>query len=107
MVSEQSLAEAVQRLVEVAKPVKVILFGSYATGKATEDSDLDFMVIGPSMENTLHSRVLFRDAVGDVGVGVDIIVCTEEDARRRSQVPGTIVYWAFKEGRVMYESSQR
>ncbi|MBF0379577.1 MAG: hypothetical protein HQL69_01080 [Magnetococcales bacterium] len=39
MISERALHEAVDRLVKVTNPVKVILFGSFATCHATVDSD--------------------------------------------------------------------
>ncbi|MBF0369331.1 MAG: nucleotidyltransferase domain-containing protein [Magnetococcales bacterium] len=105
MISEKTIREAVDRLVAVAKPIKVILFGSYATGKATDDSDLDFMVIQPTESGVEGDRVILRDAVGDVGAGVDVLVFSEEETCRRGQVPGTLIYWALKEGRVMYEAS--
>ena len=41
MISEQTIQQAVARLVVAANPSKIILFGSYARGDATEDSDLD------------------------------------------------------------------
>ncbi|MEO5328261.1 MAG: nucleotidyltransferase domain-containing protein [Magnetococcus sp. THC-1_WYH] len=104
MINESVLSQAVDRLVAVAKPARVILFGSYATGDATVDSDLDFMVIDATLTGTLRDRAVLRKAVGDVGTGVDVLVVSQEEADRRGQVPGTIIYWALKEGRVMYES---
>jgi uncharacterized protein len=41
----ESLPVAVQRIVEGLHPEKIILFGSYAYGKATPDSDVDLLVI--------------------------------------------------------------
>ncbi|MBF0176761.1 MAG: nucleotidyltransferase domain-containing protein [Magnetococcales bacterium] len=105
MVNEYTISEAVNRLVNIAKPAKVILFGSYATGEATDDSDLDFMIIEPNSTMTSQDRVALRDAVGDIGTGVDVLIFTEEEANRRGQVPGTVIYWALREGRVMYEST--
>ncbi|MBF0445746.1 MAG: nucleotidyltransferase domain-containing protein [Magnetococcales bacterium] len=106
MISENTIHEAVDRLVKVANPAKVILFGSYATGNATVNSDLDLMVIEPNItELTSENKAVLRNAIGDVGAGVDLLVYTEEEVRRRGQVPGTVIYWALKEGRVMYESS--
>ena len=43
MIPQATIREAVQLLKRAANPVKIILFGSYATGKADEDSDLDFV----------------------------------------------------------------
>ena len=105
MISETVIQQAVDRLVTAAKPLKVILFGSYARGDATEDSDLDLMVIEREVPNKFDEMVRLRNVVGDVGIGVDVLVYSDMEASRRSQVPGTVLYWAFTEGRVIYDSS--
>ena len=104
MISEQTIQQAVARLVAAANPSKVILFGSYARGDATEDSDLDLMVIEPEVVNQFDEMVRLRNVMGDMPVGVDLLVYSDREAFRRSQVPGTLLYWAFKEGRVMYDA---
>ena len=104
MISEQTIQQAVARLVAAANPSKVILFGSYARGDATEDSDLDLMVIEPEEVNQFDEMVRLRNVMGDMQVGVDLLVYSDREAFRRSQVPGTLLYWAFKEGRVMYDA---
>ena len=45
MISEKTIQEAVELLIKAANPVRIILFGSYARGDVTEESDLDFLVI--------------------------------------------------------------
>jgi len=104
MISEETIQQAVARLVAAANPSKVILFGSYARGDATEDSDLDLMVIEREVVNQFDEMVRLRNAMGDMPVGVDLLVYSDREASRRSQVPGTLLYWAFKEGRVMYDA---
>ena len=105
MISEATIQQAVDRLVAAARPLKVILFGSYARGDATENSDLDLMVIEREVPNKFDEMVRLRNVVGDVGIGVDVLVYSDQEASRRSQVPGTALYWAFTEGRVIYDSS--
>ena len=104
MLSEKSFRQAVRRIRQVAQPSKIILFGSYARGEATDDSDLDLMVILPGKPNKVAEMIRLRQAVGAVGIGVDVLVFSEEEAQRRGQVPGTVVYWANKEGKVLYEA---
>lgn len=104
MVSQETINRAVQRLVAAAKPSKVILFGSYARGDARENSDLDLIVIEPKVQNTWEEMVRLHSIVGDIGVGVDILVYSEAEAERRKQVPGTLPYWAFKEGKTLYDA---
>jgi predicted nucleotidyltransferase len=41
----QSLPLAIQRIVERLAPEKIILFGSYAYGSPTPDSDVDLLII--------------------------------------------------------------
>lgn len=40
-----------------------------------------------------------------MGVGVDLLLLSEQEFERRSQVPGTTAYWAKKEGKVLYDAA--
>lgn len=104
MISSEQIQQAVDRLVAAARPLKVILFGSYARGDATENSDLDLMVIEREVPNKFDEMVRLHRAVGNVGAGVDVVVYSDQEASRRSQVPGTLLYWAFREGKVLYDA---
>jgi len=106
MISGEQIQQAVARLVAAAKPSKVILFGSYARGDATDDSDLDLMVIEHEVSSKFDEMVRLRNVMGDMGVGVDLLVYSDSEAARRSQVPGTVLYRAFKEGRIMYDAGR-
>ena len=105
MLSEKAIRQAVKRIVRAAQPNKVILFGSYARGDFTPDSDLDLMVILPGHPNKVAEMIRLRQTIGAVGTGVDVLVFSEEEAQRRGQVPGTVIYWANKEGKVLYEAT--
>ena len=104
MIDERKLQEAVQRIVDLAQPSRVILFGSYGRGDAAEDSDLDLMVIKRNVDNRYEEMIRLRKAVGHIGVGVDVLVYSEREYERRSQVPGTVLYWALQEGRTVYDA---
>jgi uncharacterized protein len=98
------LAEVVRRIVEVASPERIILFGSAARGTAGPDSDLDFLVIkaGVPHRRRLAQRIYSR-LVG-LEVPVDVLVVTPEDVAAFRDKVGTIIGPALREGRVVYVS---
>lgn len=85
-------------------PARIILFGSYARGEPTRDSDLDFLVIERTVDDRIEESVRLRRALRGLGVPVDVIVMDEELVARRVKVPGTMVYRALREGRLVAES---
>jgi predicted nucleotidyltransferase len=105
MVDEQTVQQIVARIVAEAQPSRVILFGSYGRGDADPGSDLDIMVIKPRVSNRYEEMIRLRQVVGSIGVGIDLLVYSEAEYERRSQVPGTVLYWARKEGRPLYAAA--
>ena len=77
-VDETLLNEVVRRVLTVARPDRIILFGPAAAGEMTKDSDIDLLVVEPALVNSHERRVEIRDAVGDIGYPVDVIVMRTE-----------------------------
>ena len=106
MLQPDQLAQAAQRVATAAtRPATVIVFGSYARGDATEASDLDLVVIEPELLDKAGEYLSLKQAVGRIGVGVDLLLFAQPDFDRRSQVPGPLPYWAKKEGRVLHDAA--
>ena len=104
MLSHTTLQEITQKVVEVAKPRKIILFGSYARGEEGEDSDLDLLVVEDTISHKGKEVIKIRNAIGGVGLGVDILVCAEDELDDWAHIPGSTIYWALREGKVLYEA---
>ena len=102
MIDENILHEVVERIVAAAKPSRVILFGSYGRGDADQDSDLDLMVIERRVDNRGEEMIRLQEAVGNVGVGVDVLVYSEVEVEERRDWCTSPVYWALREGRTLY-----
>jgi predicted nucleotidyltransferase len=102
----QPLAEALQRILSVTSPSSIILFGSQARGDADAGSDIDLMVIEPTVDRPAWEAARLYRAIGWVGVGVDVLVYSDAEFARRSAVPGTVLHQVLKEGKVVYERSQ-
>ena len=90
------------RIAEAMHPEKIFLFGSYAEGKATEDSDVDLLVV---MESELppHSRNIAVKRLFPLRkFPLDAFVYTPDEFLRYKDVPGTIVYSATHDGKLIY-----
>ena len=78
-VTPEKIDEAVKRLVEVARPSRIILFGSAARGDLDEHSDVDLMVVLPEPPTPSHGEAITRmySALAGIPMSKDLIVVTE------------------------------
>ena len=102
-VDELVLNEVVRRVLAVAKPDRIILFGSAATGQMTKDSDIDILIVEPVAENRHEESVAITDAIGDVRFPVDVKIISSERFEATKNIIGGIAYPAHKYGRILYE----
>lgn len=106
MLNPDQLTAAASRLAAAAsKPTTVIVLGSYARGDATEESDLDLVVVQAEVSDKADEYLRLKAAVGRISVGVDLILFARPEFDRRSLVPGTLHYWAKREGKVLYDAT--
>lgn len=96
--------EAARRLVEVARPTKVILFGSAARGEPDEESDLDLVVVLKDVTRRRAETVRLLNALRSLRVPADVLVYSEEEVRDWGHLPGSVLYEALREGKVLYEA---
>jgi predicted nucleotidyltransferase len=99
------LKKVVDRILTVAKPERIILFGSGATGLMTRDSDLDLLVIERDLKNQREEGTRLREALGDLGISVDVFAMTPERFEETKGVIGGLAYPANKYGKVIYEAT--
>ena len=97
--------ELVTRILTAAKPDRIILFGSAATGAMTRDSDIDLLVVEPEPGNTREESIRIRRALDEVGCPIDVIVISTERFEETKNIFGGIAYPAHKYGRVLYEAA--
>ncbi len=105
MVTEEMFRKAVGLLVEAASPERIILFGSYATGEAGEDSDLDFIVVEESVRDRRAETVRLLRALEPHEIPADVFVTSADFYDRWKDLPGTMLYEADRTGRVVYETA--
>jgi predicted nucleotidyltransferase len=101
MSDETLIAEAGRRLAEAAPDARVILFGSRARGEGRSGSDLDLLVIEPDLKSRRAEFVRLREALGDLGVPVDLFVVSDRHVEQWGQVRGGMIHDALRDGRVL------
>jgi len=100
------LEEAVKRIVEIAQPELVILFGSHAEGRASDDSDLDLLVVAET-DSRVHLAVAIDEAIRPIlaPLSFDILVRTPERWELGRRTPGFISRDADRKGVRLYEAA--
>jgi predicted nucleotidyltransferase len=99
MFDESVIAEAARRLFTAAPGAEVILFGSHARGNAGPGSDLDFLIVEPSLDDAVQEAVRLRRTLRGLGVFADVLVISEDEARVWRNVRGSLIHAALSEGR--------
>ena len=97
--------EVVRRILDVATPERIILFGSAARGQMTRDSDIDLLVLDVSPGNARQESVRLRGALRGLGYPFDVIVMALDRFEETKNVIGGIAYPANRHGRIIYEAA--
>jgi predicted nucleotidyltransferase len=97
------IGEVVEQIKKQVKPQKVVLFGSYARGCPTEDSDVDLLIVTETELPPAKRYGAVRSALDAFPVSFDIIVKTPGEYEQQRSLINTIVYFAEKDGKVVYE----
>jgi predicted nucleotidyltransferase len=100
MFSDEVIQEAGRRILAAAPPrTRLILFGSHARGEAGEHSDLDFLVIEPSVQDVVEETYRLRCTLRELDVFADVVLVSEDEANIWGNVYGTVIQAALSEGR--------
>lgn len=103
MATMEQIEAVGRRIGEEFRPLRVILFGSYAQGRPTPDSDVDLLVIteleGRPVDKSVEIRMRVRPPFP-----VDLIVRTPEKVRERLTMGDNFMKEILAEGKVLYEA---
>ena len=97
------VAEIVRRVVEVAEPDRIILFGSAARGEMGPDSDLDFLVIKSGHYDRARLEGDLYVAMDGIGLAADFVLVTPRQVERYKDSRYLVIHPALNEGIEMYD----
>ena len=99
------LPEIVSRILPIANPERIVLFGSRARGEAGPDSDYDILVVAPSTQPPWRRTVPLYRALAGLGVPKEIVWWTPQEIAEWRGVRSHFINCALRDGKVLYERS--
>jgi len=100
--TETEIQQIIAKIGAAVHPLRVLLFGSYADGTATDDSDLDLLVIMESDVPRYKRGASIRSLFWPPKTAMDILVYTPEEVKRWNGLPNHVLTNALKTGKVLY-----
>ncbi len=101
---KEKLEEIIRRIIQVAQPEKIILFGSAAKGTMGPHSDVDLLVI---KKGEFHQGRLTGDIymnLHGIGIAVDVILVTPEQVERYRNNHYLVIAPALRDGKEVYRA---
>ena len=106
MVKFQQIRAYIERIAAEFKPERILLFGSYANGAPTEDSDVDLLVVMRHEGRSVDQAIKIRQKI-DAPFPLDLMVRTPEKIKERLAAQDCFMKEIMDEGSVLYEAGNR
>jgi len=106
MIHANTIRSYARRIAQEFKPEKIILFGSYAHGRPTDDSDVDLMVIIPYKGHSAELAVTIRQKLA-APFPLDLLVRSPQIIRRRLKMRDYFLRDVMSKGQVLYEAGNK
>ena len=103
MVLRKEIRDFVRSVAREFSPQRVVLFGSYARGNPSDDSDVDLLVIMRTRKRTLQQALEIRQRIPRQ-FPLDLLVRTPQDLARRVALKDSFLTGILAEGETLYES---
>ena len=101
-ITQQKIKKICQVIAEKFKPEKIILFGSFAWGRPTFDSDVDLLIIKKTKKDFIQTQMKVRRIINGE-LPVDILVKTPAELEKRLRLRDFFFEDVIKKGKVIYE----
>ncbi|MFI1447104.1 nucleotidyltransferase domain-containing protein [Streptomyces virginiae] len=103
LLTDEEIDSIVGRIVQVARPQRVVMFGSYAKGRATVKSDLDLLVVMPTEAPVLIRASEVEPYLGGCAVPVDLHFVTVEELEEYGREEHHFLHSVLRSGKTLYE----
>jgi predicted nucleotidyltransferase len=95
----------VDQIVQRFRPCRIILFGSYASGTPTPDSDVDVLVVMPEPPGWQEAYRAKCELQARFSLRLQLVFMEEQQFEETRNVIGGLAYPASHAGKVLYEQN--
>ncbi len=104
MIEEARIKALSERIATAFRPERIILFGSYAYGQPTEDSDVDLLVVLNFEGKAVRKAIEIRTEMNP-GIPIDLMVSTPQQLKERVAQNDWFLREIVEKGVTLYESN--
>lgn len=106
MVDRREIRKFVQRVADEFAPDQIVLFGSYATGRPGDDSDVDLLVVMPHKGRNIDQSLEITRRI-DRSFPLDLLVRTPSEVRRRLKQGDMFLRSVMQDGKILYAGNRK
>ena len=104
MVAMSKIQACAREIAEQFQPEKIVLFGSYAYGHPTEDSDIDLLVVMNHSGSAVEQAAMIRASLHS-SFPMDVLVRSPGKVQERLQLGDLFLKTIIEKGEVLYETA--
>ncbi len=98
------ILDVAQRIAAIFHPQRIILFGSYAYGNPTPESDVDMLVVMDTALGETEQAVVIAQTIVH-HFGLDLLVRTPKNLEHRLALGDPLLHEAVERGETLYAPS--
>ena len=103
-ITEEKIGQVAEKIAREYKPEKIILFGSYAWGKPTSDSDVDLFVVKETDDSVIERHRKVGRLLFGAGFPVDVLVYTPSQIKKRLEMEDFFIRDIMSKGKLLYDN---
>jgi len=104
MIKEAEIHDVAQKIIQHYKPERIYLFGSFAWGKPTADSDVDLFIVKDTQERKFDRQLKVRRIING-SLPADILVYNKKEVQERIALGDFFIKAILKKGKLLYDGS--
>lgn len=107
-ITKEKLDYVLEQIKKTTDPKKIYLFGSYAVGKESSESDFDICIISDKKKRKIDLLREIRFAtINKVDIPIDLIIFRDEEFFKRAKIQNSFEQEIFKNGVLLYDAEAR